>query len=152
MLFMSEARYIDKEQNMRMPDDYAAINWMLDAIRGTPVIVEGLSPLYHWRNRVTNFTGLPSVVGWDHHQSQQRGEYAWMVQERVRDVETLFQSPVASDARRILDRYRVEYIYVGQQERVYYPGPGLEKFEQMVGSDLERVYRQGAVTIYRVVR
>jgi YYY domain-containing protein len=152
MAFMSEARYLDKQQDMRMPDDFAGINWMLDNIPGTPVIVEGLSPLYHWRNRVTNFTGLPSVVGWDHHQSQQRGEYAWMVQDRVRDVEALFQTPSLAEARRILDRYQVEYIYVGQQERVYYPAAGLEKFEQMVGTDLERVYQQGAVTIYRVVR
>jgi uncharacterized membrane protein len=72
----------------------------------------------------------------------------------VRDVEALFNNSATDETRRILDKYRVEYIYVGEQERVYYPPGALEKFEVMVGSDhgLERVYQQGAVTIYRVVR
>lgn len=151
MVFMSQAKYLDKEKDMHLPDDFAAINWMLDNIQGTPVIVEGLTPLYHWRNRVANFTGLPAVVGWDHHQKQQRGDYAPMVDDRVKEVDALYGPAGLEEAWRILQRYQVEYVYLGEQERVYFP-TAEPKFESMVGSGLERVYQQGAVTIYRVVR
>jgi YYY domain-containing protein len=151
MAFMSQAKYMDRDKDMRLPDDFAAINWMLDNIQGTPVIVEGLSPLYHWRNRVANFTGLPAVVGWDHHQKQQRGDYGYMVEDRLKDVDSLYGSARPDESRRILNRYNVEYIYFGELERVFYP-TAEQKFDSMVGSGLEQVYEQGAVTIYRVVR
>jgi YYY domain-containing protein len=151
MVFMSQAKYVDRETDMRMPDDFTAINWMLDNIQGTPVIVEGLTPLYHWRNRVADFTGLPAVVGWDHHQRQQRGDYSFMVEDRVRDVDALYGPAGVDESRRLLNKYRVEYVYIGGQERVYFPAAEA-KFESMVGNGLERVYQQGAVTIYQVVR
>ncbi len=151
MAFMSQAKYIDKNEDMRMPDDFAAINWMLDNIQGTPVIMEGLTPLYHWRNRVATFTGLPAVVGWDWHQKQQRGDYGYMVDDRVRDVDAFYTTAGPDEMRRILERYRVEYVYLGGQEQVYFP-TAAQKLEAMVGSGLERVYQHGAVTIYHVVR
>jgi uncharacterized membrane protein len=152
MAYMAYARYADEKGDNMLPDDFRAINWMLDNIQGTPVIVEGLAPLYHWRSRVSIYTGLPTVIGWDWHQTQQRGDFAYMVQERVRDVDAIFNSPTPESVRPLLDKYRVEYVYVGGLERAYYPAPGIEKFERMVGSGLERVYRQDAVTIYRVAR
>ena len=69
---MATAHYEDNGKDLRLPDDFTAINWMLDNIQGTPVIVEGLAPLYHWRSRVSIYTGLPTVLGWDWHQTQQR--------------------------------------------------------------------------------
>jgi uncharacterized membrane protein len=74
MIFMSQADYRDEKGDMHLPDDFAGINWLLDNVQGSPVIAEGLSPLYHWRSRVSNYTGLPSIIGWDWHQKQQRGE------------------------------------------------------------------------------
>lgn len=152
MAFMSQAKYEDKDRDLRLPDDFAAINWMLDNIQGSPVVVEGLSPLYHWRSRVSIYTGLPAVIGWDWHQKQQRGDFGFMVDERVKDVETIYNSTRYAEARQLLDKYGVEYVYVGGQERAFYPGPGLDKFDSEVGRSLQRVYQGGAVTIYRVVR
>jgi uncharacterized membrane protein len=149
MAFMSQARYEDNMRDLALPHDFAAINWMLDNIQGTPVIVEGLAPLYHWRSRVSIYTGLPAVLGWDWHQKQQRGDFGYMVDDRARDVDTLFNTPDASTAMRLLRKYNVEYIYVGGQERAFYAPQNLAKFDQM--AELTRVYQQGAVTIYRVV-
>jgi uncharacterized membrane protein len=137
---------------MMLPDDFRAINWMLDNIKGTPTIVEGIAPLYHWRSRVSIWTGLPTVLGWDWHQKQQRGDFGYMVDDRNRDVEQIFTAPSYDQAKPLLDKYKVEYIYVGGQERGFYPAASLEKFDRAVGSGLERVYQDGAVTIYRVVR
>jgi len=149
MAYMSQARYDDNGRDLALPDDFAAINWMLDNIQGTPVIVEGLAPLYHWRSRVSIYTGLPTVLGWDWHQKQQRGDFAYMVDERARDVEAIFNFPDVDATRRLLRRYNVEYVYVGGQERAFYGAQNLQKFDRMAG--LARVYERGAVTIYRVV-
>jgi uncharacterized membrane protein len=125
---------------------------MLDNLDGSPVILEGLAPLYHWRSRVSIWTGLPTVLGWDWHQKQQRGDFGYMVDDRARDVDMAFNTPSPDVARQIIDKYGVDYVYVGGQERAFYPAEGVNKFEQMVGSSLQQVYRQGAVTIYRVMR
>jgi len=151
MEYMSTARYEDRNRDLALPDDFAAINWMLDNIQGSPVIVEGLAPLYHWRSRVSIYTGLPTVLGWDWHQKQQRGDFGYMIDDRTKDVEAFFTSTSQDDARKFLSKYRVEYVYVGGQERAFYPPAGLDKFDQMAGQGLERIYQQGAVSIYRVV-
>jgi len=154
MEYMAHARYEDNSRDLRLPDDFAAINWMLDNIQGSPVIVEAMAPLYHWRSRVSIYTGLPAVLGWDWHQKQQRGDFAYMIDERVRDVDLIFKTTSPDEARKLLDRYRVEYVYVGGQERAFYPAEGLDKFDRMVSSDsgFQRVYQQGAVSIYHLVR
>jgi uncharacterized membrane protein len=45
----------------------------------------------------------------------------------------------------------VEYIYVGELERHYYPEHGLAKFEDMLDTDLELSYINPAVKIYRIL-
>ena len=152
MEYMAAAHYEDNGKDLRLPDDFTAINWMLDNIQGTPVIVEGLAPLYHWRSRVSIYTGLPTVLGWDWHQKQQRGDFAYMIDDRTKDVESIFNTPSADDARKLLDKYHVEYVYVGGQERAFYNAQGLDKFDHMESQGLARVYQQGAVTIYHIAR
>ena len=59
-------------QEISLSSDYAAILWMQDNIQGSPVILEGLGYReYLWANRVSIYTGLPSVVGWRWHEVQQ---------------------------------------------------------------------------------
>jgi YYY domain-containing protein len=153
MEYMAQARYEDNSKDLQLPDDFEAINWMLDNIQGSPVIVEGLAPLYHWRSRVSIYTGLPAVLGWDWHQKQQRGDFAYMIDDRVRDVDQIFKTTSPNEARQLMDKYEVEYVYVGGQERAFYPPEGIDKFERMVRQGaFERVHQHGAVSIYHVVR
>ena len=53
---------------------------------------------------------------------------------------------------KLLRQYNVDYIYLGDLERAYYFGPGLEKFELMGDLGITPVYRNLRVTIYRVER
>ena len=57
----------------------------------------------------------------------------------------------AADAMRLLNRYRVSYIYVGDLERTFYDPSGIAKFDVMRASgQLELVYENERVKIYRV--
>jgi YYY domain-containing protein len=152
MAFMTEARYEDRDRDLGLPDDYRAIQWMLENVQGSPVILEGQSGLYRWHARFSTYTGLPTIIGWDWHQKQQRGDFAPWIDERVRDVKTLYETGDVAAARRLLRKYEVAYVVVGGLERAYYPAPGLAKFDSMVRAGwLDIAYRAGGVTIYRVV-
>jgi uncharacterized membrane protein len=136
--------------NLRAFADFAAINWMLANIDGTPVILEATVPEYRWGSRVSKYTGLPAVLGWRWHQAQQRGPYAPQVDARLRDVQTMFNAPTASSITALLSRYRVRYVYVGDLERAYYTAAGISKFAS-APAIFRRVYDADGVTIYEVV-
>jgi uncharacterized membrane protein len=152
MAFMADATYMDRNRNLDLPSDWRAIRWVLDNVQGTPVIIEGTAPLYHWGSRFSIYTGLPAVIGWDWHQKQQRMAYSDRVDQRQRDVGRFYETTDPTVAWSILNRYGVDFIVVGGLERAYYPAAGLAKFDRMVGDGLDVVYRQGGVTIYQVTR
>ena len=73
MAFMPRSQYTDEWGAMDLDQDYQAIRWMQENVKGSPVIVEAnLRNLYRWGSRYTIYTGLPGVVGWEWHQQQQR--------------------------------------------------------------------------------
>ncbi|HEX3247049.1 MAG TPA: DUF2298 domain-containing protein [Chloroflexota bacterium] len=150
MAYMDEAIYSDKDQAMTLRWDRDAIRWLLANVNGSPVIAEAVTPLYHWGSRVSVYTGLPTIIGWDWHQKQQRailpGE---VVDRRIVDVGQIFGAATADRTRELLDRYHVRYLYVGQQERLYYPGVEV-KMRAYDGSLWNRVYENQEVTIYEV--
>jgi uncharacterized membrane protein len=150
MAFMEYAAYRDRDRDLDLPSDDRAIRWMLENVQGTPVILEGYSPLYHWGARYSIYTGLPTVLGWDWHQKQQRAAYGERVDQRLREVNRFFENPDVDGAWGTIRKYGVSLIVVGGLERAYYPAAGLDKFDSMVGNGLDVVYREGSVTIYQV--
>jgi len=150
MEFMKTAVYHDEKGDIQLFWDYEALRWMQDNIEGSPVIIEGLTPFYRWGGRVTVYTGLPAVFGWDWHERQQRWDYQFMIEERIRDVNDFYTTPDLSRATALIQKYGVEYVYVGRVEQLYYPAAGLAKFAQMAGKQLDIVYQNQQVKVYRV--
>ncbi len=153
--YMETARYFDPQgQEYELKWDLEAIEWMLDNVVGSPVVLEGHAPEYRWGARYAINTGLPTVVGWNWHQRQQRAVAdAQEVWNRASDVEMIYNSRIPSIAEPLLRKYDVRYIVVGPLERAYYDPEGLAKFEQMVAEGmLEAAFRNEGVTIYEVIR
>jgi uncharacterized membrane protein len=147
----SEVRAVNPQgAEIRGASDYAALRWLLENVKGSPVILEAQIPEYRWGSRVAKYTGLPTVLGWRWHQAQQRGVYAPQVDQRQRDVQTMFSDPSPARVQPLLNKYGVRYIYVGDLERAYYSAAGLAKFDQMSDA-LRPVYREDGVTIYEVL-
>ena len=139
--------------------DYEAIRWLQDNVKGTPVVAEAGSgllnvPLYQWGSRISINTGLPTIIGWDWHQKQQRSVMpGWVVDRRLQDVASLYQTVDQSVAQDVLQRYNVKYIVLGALERATYAPDGLAKFDQMVANgSLKVAYRNEGTTIYKVPR
>jgi YYY domain-containing protein len=152
--------------------DYEAIQWLQDNVQGTPVVAEAASgllnvPLYQWGSRISINTGLPTILGWDWHQRQQRSIMpGWVIDRRLQDVSTLYRTVDPNEALDVLHRYNVKYLVVGPLERVTYlpdgvsantlpdsnyVAPGIVKFDQMVADGSLRVaYKNEGTTIYEV--
>jgi YYY domain-containing protein len=126
--------------------DEQAIDWLRANIQGSPVILEGRGKLYSWASRVSIYTGLPTVLGWDWHEIQQRGFLQQQeIDQRMGDVTTMYSNPSLDAVLPLLRRYNVRYVYVGDFEREYYAAAGLAKFDA-----LKTVYNRDGVQIYEV--
>lgn len=149
--YMRTAVYPDQDQRIELEWDRQAIDWLKANTTGQPAIVEAATPLYRWGARVSIYTGLPTIIGWDWHQKQQRsilpGEW---IDKRLIDVRAIYADPNPAEAQRLLRLYNVEYIYLGKLEQLYYPGDGLLKFEEQNGQLWDKVYENQEVKIYKV--
>ncbi len=153
MAYMQEATFYDLGYEMQLVEDYDAILWMQENIEGSPVILEGQAYEYRWGNRFTIYTGLPGVVGWNWHQRQQRAILmSNIVQERVDSVNLFYNTEDISYVIDFLEENDVSYIVVGQLERIFYPGVGLDKFSAFEGQLWDEVYHQGSTIIYEVIK
>jgi uncharacterized membrane protein len=153
MAFMNYATYSDSWGAMDLSQDYRMIRWLQENVSGSPVIVEAnLRDLYRWGSRMSIYTGLPGVVGWEWHQQQQRAltPGSW-VSERIAEVQDFYTTTNLQQALSFLQKYNVRYIIIGQQERGKFPGPGLDKFENADGTLWQEVYRDGDNAIYEVL-
>jgi uncharacterized membrane protein len=152
MAYMEYATYYDLGAQMTLSEDYQAIRWMQENIQGSPVILEGQAYEYRWGNRYTIYTGLPGVVGWNWHQRQQRAILkSNIVQERVDSVNAFYLTEDIGHAVELINKYDVKYVVVGQLEKIFYPGPGLDKFDAYEGQFWQQVYQVGETTIYQVL-
>jgi YYY domain-containing protein len=150
--YMATSTYYDDGRPVALNEDRQAMEWLRQKVRGIPTIAEASTPLYRWGSRVSIYTGLPTIIGWDWHQKQQRsilpGE---LIDHRIQDLNAIFTSTDPALLKNLLNRYNVRYIYVGPLERIYYAGDGINKFDQP--SDLwSPIYENGQVKIYRVTQ
>ncbi|HEU5152176.1 MAG TPA: DUF2298 domain-containing protein [Iamia sp.] len=108
-------------RSFRPGDDRPLIAWLQENVRGTPTVAEAAGDDYSWSGRIAVHTGLPSVIGWPYHQSQQRRSYEPTVYERAGEMATLYQSLDPEPVTAILQRHRVGYVVFGTLERLLVP-------------------------------
>jgi YYY domain-containing protein len=151
MAYMQGPTYKDQNADIYLQRDYSALRWLQERVAGSPVVLEAQTPEYRFGSRVSIYTGLPTVMGWNWHERQQRWGYQQTLDDRVRDVKGMFDGTDVAQTLNLLRRYNVSLIYVGDMERAYYSQAGLSKFDVMASrGDLSVVYKVDGVTIYEV--
>ncbi len=126
------------------PDEALAEDWLSQAEMG--VIAEAVGGSYNPDfARISTHTGLPTVLGWPGHEWQWRGG-GTEVGSRESDIKTLYETTNWFEARSIINKYNIRYIYVGSSEAGKYEKLSMQKFT----TNLPIVYSNGSVTIYEV--
>jgi YYY domain-containing protein len=136
--------------------DLDVINWFNKNVQGSPVIAEAsIGPYRGNGSRISIHTGLPTILGWDRHERQQR--YSDEIGPRFEDVRTLYDSTDPETKMEILRKYDVQYVIVGDVERKsqiqgqpYASAEGIAEFDKMLGTDLDVVFTSNGTTVYRV--
>ncbi len=153
--FMEYVTYEDRGTPVVLRNDYEAIRWIQQNISGSPIIAEahGNNPYRSVANRVAMYTGLPTIIGWDWHQRQQRPTVpATIVRSRISDVRSLYTHQSIDVTMRLINQYDVSYIYYGELEKIYYGESSVDKFDQMVTDGyLEQVYSDNGTSIYKII-
>ncbi len=127
------------------PDDYKAINWLNKNIKGQPVIAEAQGDSYTDFARISANTGLPTILGWTVHEWLWRGSYD-KIAPRITDIKAIYQTPDITTAKKLLKKYDVSYVYIGDMERQKYPNLNEDKFRQL-GTV---IFQTGNTRIYKI--
>ncbi len=104
----------------RNSGDAAAIDWLVKHAAGGSVVLEATGDPYSEFSRISSHTGLPTVLGWANHEGLWRSKEAEVAQ-RVAIVRSFYAASDPAAAQRILQRYHVAYVVVGDMERRAYP-------------------------------
>jgi len=112
------------------PGYYGAIGWLRENSPTDSIILEAQGDSYTDYNLVSAYTGLPTIQGWFVHEWLWRGSSEFS-QDRSQEVETIYTTSHAQTAKSLLDKYGVDYILVGKNEKEKYPQLNEVKFEQL---------------------
>jgi uncharacterized membrane protein len=126
------------------PLDHDMILWLRQNIKGKAVIAEAVGGAYTRFARVSAYTGLASVCGWGNHESQWRAykKDAWPTKEEA-DVNTLYETMNPDEAKALIAKYGIQYVFVGSLERSKFSPDQLSKF----GSFMDVLKGDPAATI-----
>ena len=103
---------------------------------------------------ISRSTGLPTVVNWLGHQKQWRGGWERVRRrdagslaratrpvfrrKRTAEVERIYTTLDPAEARLILYKYDIDFIYIGPREREKYGIEGIPKFDAIAASCISR--------------
>jgi YYY domain-containing protein len=123
-------------------DDAAGIEFLLTQPEG--VIAEAIGGSYSYYGRIATYTGYPTVLGWPGHESQWRGG-SELQGSRQEDINLLYSTVRWEEARTVIEKYNIRYIFIGNLERT-----SLRVSEEKFAMYLEPIFQQGSTSIYKV--
>ena len=126
---------------------FSAVQCLGELIQDDDVIVaEASQNTYNSPyGRMGAYYGLPTVINWENHQRQWRGEtYAEIAGSRRPDIDRMYTDARWEIALPVIQQYDVDYIVYGPTERSQYGSAGELKFEENLsficeyGSNVDR--------------
>ncbi len=130
------------------PADMAAIEWLRANVAPDAVVLEASGGSYGAEGRISMATGNPTLLGWDGHERQWRGEagYDKLAAGRPEALEQIYRTARTDELPALLERWGVDYVLVGETERNKYKisDAALARLDQA----LKLVYDRDGVRIY----
>jgi YYY domain-containing protein len=132
------------------PAEYGAWRWLEEHATGQDIIAESPGEDYHpAHNRLSAWSGVPTILGWPGHEVQWRGGDA-EVRRRIEALATIYTDPSAERILATLRAYQATYLFIGPYERKHY---GLDTARvAWYETFLQPVYAQEEIRLYRLPR
>jgi YYY domain-containing protein len=132
------------------PGDMAAIEWLRASVAPDAVVLEATGGSYspEGAGRISMSTGNPTLLGWDFHERQWRGNegYGKVAAGRPEAIDEIYRTARAEELPGLLEQWGIDYVLVGGLERNKYKisEAALARFD----AALKLVYDQDGVRIY----
>lgn len=133
-------------------DDMAALDCLSNLVQDNhAVVVQAVGDPYHGAfGTAATLKGIPVLFNWYGHEDQWRGSILpVLLGSRMSDIDLIYGDPTWNSTRAILQRYGVNYVFVGSAERNKY-GDRLINAEYKLRDNLEMVCNYGSTQVYRV--
>lgn len=110
-------------------EDAQVAQWLNTHVPGMATVLEAHGDSYREFTRISMNTGLPTVLGWEHH-TRQRGLTDQALLDRKKSIRAIYSSDDLELTKQLLVKYKIDFIVVGKIERdnnrPFYP----EKFDE----------------------
>ena len=116
-----------KEQ---FPEDADIIQYINANIDNQPVILEAQGDSYTDFERISAYTGLPTVAGWWVHEWLWRGS-ADVVGNRIPDIVSIYESEDLTLTKSLFKKYHVSYVVISKMEKEKYKNMNEKKFMEI---------------------
>lgn len=127
------------------PGEYGALLWFRENVKDQKVILEASGDSYTDYNFISSYSGLQTVQGWLVHEWLWRGAYA-EPGARSADVEKIYISSEITEIQRLLEKYNVKYVVVGEREKEKYPKLQENNFKKLG----RLVFSSSGTSIYEI--
>jgi len=110
---------INVHQNLKVENNstYKSIIWIKNNLPNNLVVLEAPGESYNVsQSIISSFTGHPTVLGWIGHESQWRPSKKYEISVREKDIENIYLSNNTEYVKTLIDKYKISYIYVGEEE------------------------------------
>lgn len=102
------------------PEDKEIIDYLNLHEKGQPTILEAQGDSYTDYERISAYTGLPTVAGWWVHEWLWRGS-SDVIGKRIPEVVDLYESTDLNKTKDLINKYNIKYIIVSRLEKEKYP-------------------------------
>lgn len=156
------ARTLDGSTWMKdtAPGDWDTVQYINDFFRQRVVLAEAVGDSYSTFGRITTYTGMTTPIGWTthewtwryqgkgvHHAPGQNVETGWTpILKIAGDIRSLYETQDLDEAWKIIQHYKIQYVYVGDLERTTYAQLNDNKF-YLLGRP---IFQSGESTLFAV--
>ena len=113
-----------------IPEDKEIIDFINKEIKDQPTILEAQGDSYTDFERISTYTGIPTVAGWWVHEWLWRGT-ADIVGQRIPDIVNIYESGDLKLTKELLKKYNVKYVVISEMELKKYPNLKKDKFTKI---------------------
>jgi uncharacterized membrane protein len=130
------------------PGDREAISWLrTHAVEGA-VLAEATGGAYSDYGRIGAASGLPTVLGWENHESVWRGgRVLGETSARKTGLQSIYTSEDSEGVFKVLHLYKVRYVFVGALEKRDF-GPSAFPLR----ANFRRAFASGDAAVYEILK